>query len=468
MMIQKYHLVGICGMGMTALALILKDMGNKVDGSDTGVDYPTMSTLAKYNIPVFDTFNVAHIESATTVVYSGANGGSTNEEVLEAKKRGLKVSSLAQYIGTLSEQKQTISVCGCHGKSTTTALAAYIGGKLGLHMSYYVGAPSFMDSGPGAWKKGDYFVVESDEYVADPITDRTPKLYYLHPTFILCTNIDFDHPDVFPDITAIEKVFAHFFTQIPQNGFLIVNGDDKRLVKIANDSHKKFYTYGLESWCDFIITNILNHGVEQRFSLTYRGKSLGTFSTKLLGVHNIFNATAVIAFYMLQKYGASKIAQALALFTGVSRRLEFHEKIRETLLYDDYAHHPTEIVATLTALKKRFPKYHITVIFQPHTFSRTQELQEGFVNSLHYADTIIMLPIFSSARESSEQFTVTSQALVDSAKRKGFSNFENVATDSELSFLITKLSQKYSRQIILTMGAGDVYTKLIVVKKALL
>ena len=454
-------------MGMTALALILKDMGNKVSGSDVNNSYPTSQILKSHNITVLHPFDEKNLQDSEVVIYSGANGGSTNIEVQKAQEKNISTFSLAQFVGELSKSKKTIAVCGSHGKSTTSSLAAYIGQKLGLPMSYYVGAPSFAGRPPGAWAKGDYFIAESDEYVADPIADRTPKFLYLHPHVIICTNIDFDHPDVFKDIQDVEKAFQKFFRNLGTKGFLVVNGDDTRLLCIAHESGKQMYTYGRESGNDFRIDQISETNAALTFSVTYQRRKIGSFSTKLLGIHNVYNATAIIALYTILNFAGENIRQALLDFTGVSRRIEFHEKIADSLLYDDYAHHPTEIAASLAALRKRFPKHHLTVIFQPHTFSRTERLKNEFINSLKGADTAILLPIFASARESADEFTVNSEQLVMEAQQQGHTNFEHVITDSELTFLVNKLHKKYPLQIFLTMGAGDVYNKLDVVKKTL-
>jgi UDP-N-acetylmuramate--alanine ligase len=464
---RKVHLVGICGMGMTALALILKDMGTQVDGSDVGTGYPTMSTLLKYNIPVLSSFSKTHVTDVDAVVYSGANGGSTNEEVVEAKRQEIATESLAYFIGKLSAEKQTISVCGCHGKSTTSALVAYVGEQLGLPMSYYVGAPSFMGQAPGAWKKGDYFVVESDEYVADPITDRTPKFNYLHPSIIISTNIDFDHPDVFKDIEEIELAFEKFFSKVPKEGFLVVNGDDARLLRLARKSEKTFYTYGEGVENDYRISQITEYGAHLSFVVSHGNNKLGEFTTKLLGIHNVYNAVAVIALYTILKHSVSDIQKALYNFTGVSRRLEFYGQTAETILYDDYAHHPAEITASISALKNRFPKCRVTVVFQPHTFSRTEKLQDDLIDSLKTADAAIIVPIFGSARESAENFAITSEKLVQKAHEKNIMNLVSTASDTELSACVRSYREKYPRHIFVTMGAGDVYNKLPVIKKAL-
>jgi UDP-N-acetylmuramate--alanine ligase len=453
---------------MTALALILSDMGNSVTGSDTSDDYLTASELKLRQIPVAYPFSEKNLRDADMLVYSGANGGKSNIEVEAAQSKGLPNFSLAEFVGKLSEEKKTISVCGCHGKSTTSALIAHMGNQLRLSMSYYIGVPSFMGKPSGRWDSGDFFVVESDEYVADPIADRTPKFLYLAPYAVVCTNIDFDHPDVFKDLDEVEAAFGKFFMNVQQDGFLVVNGDDTRLLQLARNSGKTVYTYGEGEGSDYRISNIEESGTDLSFSVTHNREKLGTFSTKLLGVHNVYNATAAIVLYTVLKYSSSDIQIALQDFTGVSRRIEFHEQIAGSLLYDDYAHHPAEIVASLAALKKRYPRYHVTVIFQPHTYSRTEKLKEEFIESLKQADTAILLPIFGSARESVGRFSVTSDQLVMEAQKKGYTGFEYVTTDAELSFVMSKLHEKYPLQVIVTMGAGDVYNKLAVVKKNLL
>lgn len=467
---QRYHFVGIQGVGMTALALILKDLQKQVTGSDLKENYLTKDFLFKRGIKVANNFSSENVDKAEILIYSAAHKGKDNSEVQFALKQNLKVFSLAEFLGELSNSKKTISICGCHGKSTTSALVSFLGNQLELQMSYYVGAPGFNEYPPGKWNdQGKYFVVESDEYVADLKYDRVAKFLHLSPHYIICTNIDFDHPDVYRNIEELEAVYLKFFKKVKGKGFLLVNGDDERLLKIAKESAVTFYTYGKEKRNDYqiIAVNEKDKNSLIRFEIKSREKSLGIFETKLLGDHNIYNLTAGIAFYSILCFDLSKITSKIAQFNGVKRRLELIYQKQERLIYDDYAHHPKEIEASLIALKKSYPEHQLILFFQPHTFSRTAALADDFVKSLTKADQTFLLPVFASARETQNQQQVTSVTLMQKAKDQDYSNIVCLNSEKEIEKRVSDAKHEFAKIVFITMGAGDVYQNINQIKTIL-
>lgn len=447
---KNYHLVGIQGVGMTALAFILTDQGKVVTGSDNGEEFLTGEYLQKRLIKLFTSFSTGNISEAECVIYTGAHGGVNNIEVQEAINKKIPVYSLAQFVGEITKSKKTLSICGCHGKTTTTALAVLAGESLNIPMSFYVGGAGFADHPSGKWQEDGFFAVESDEYVADPIADKVPKFFYIHPVAIVCTNIDFDHPDVYSSIEEIEKVYLDYFKRLPPQGKLIICGDDERLLRIAQQSGKKFVRYGVQEKNDFVLKGS---------SIYYQSKELVHVSSGLIGEHNMLNIAGVVALYASLGYDVAKLSSTFKNFTGVSRR---QEKIYERggkILIDDYGHHPAEIAATIKAVKQVYPTYYIVVVFQPHTFSRTEALKKEFVIALSMADESFVLPIFASAREVIRSDMISSDILITISNRLDMYNIQSIHSDTEITALIEKLKAKHPKLVLITMGAGDIYKK---------
>lgn len=465
---QSYHLVGIQGVGMTALALILKELGKTVTGSDLKEEFLTQETLHKKGISFFTAFAEKNIQKQDVIVYSGGHGGIHNPEVKKGISLGRQVVSLAEILGELTKEKSTIAVCGCHGKTTTSSLTSFLGLELGLDVSYYVGAPSFSGKAPGHWGKGQYFVVESDEYVVDPSSNLTPKFLYFSPQYILCTSLDFDHVDVYKDLAEIEKAYLAFFKKVLPGGFLLLNGEDKRLLRLGKRADKKIFSYGFTQNNDFIIKNIKLNETNSSFDL-YAGKNkLGRFELKLYGRHNILNSAGVLALYSLLGKDIGQAGKALKKFTGVKRRLEKHFQLGSSYVFDDYAHHPAEISAIIQALKSRFPKHGIIIFFQPHTYSRTKAMKQGFVDSLRKADLVGLLPIFASARESKEKGQISSKDLVQEANNKALkTQFYLLQEDIDWYEFIRAAHKNYKQAVYVTVGAGDIYKKTLLIKTIL-
>ncbi|MFN4212415.1 MAG: UDP-N-acetylmuramate--L-alanine ligase [Microgenomates group bacterium] len=463
---NNIFIVGIKGVAMANLALILKKMGKNVGGSDVEEEFITDELLKKNKISWQAGFGKLP-DGVDLVIYSAAHGGVNNPQVIEAKKRGIKILSQAQVLGKIMEKfKKKIAVCGSHGKTTTASLLAYSLIKLGEKPSYLVGSSNFNHFWGGDYQKSDYFVVEADEYGVNPPADKTPKFYFLNPDYIISTNIDFDHPDVYKNIEETRKAFIKFFN----NKKLILNIDNVQLFQCFKTlKYSKLITYGFSKKADYQIINwevneqgstftLLYHPKQRNnfilsssSSLAFKNNNLVNFKISLFGKHNISNAAAVIAQLLLLGFKPDEIKKAMLDFKGARRRFEVVYQKNNQYLIDDYAHHPNEIKATIKAAKLRFPKRKIMVIFQPHTYSRTLSLLEDFAKSLSYADKALILPIFPSAREKGINFKISSAAI---AKL----NPDKLIYISSKNQLLQVLSSFLdSQEIIFTMGAGDVY-----------
>ncbi len=450
-----YHLVGIQGVGMAALAQILMDQGMRVSGSDTGEEFETNRALRARGITLYQEFSPDHIKGADIVVYSGAHGGEGNEEVQAARRAAIPVMSLASQLGVLSQSKRTIAVCGCHGKTTTTALSAFLADAAGEHPSYYVGSTAFNDLSGGRWdEKGEAFYVEADEYVIDPESRLRAKFLELSPFTVIATRYDYDHVDVYPREELLKRAYTDFFVSIPHKGFLVINGDDRVWRELAHATRARVVSVGFDTSNEIRISL-----TEQGFELTRDDKSLGKFSLSLLGRHNVLNAALVLTSRLMEGKPLDSVAKSLPSFTGAHRRLEPQGSIGTTVVYDDYAHHPTEISATIDAIRQTHPECLLAILFQPHTYSRTRAFSHQFVEALSHADEVGMLPIFASKRERAETKVVSSLDLV----REGLATktrFQLVDPQADSHALNAWLSSWYQPQkpwVIVTMGAGDVY-----------
>lgn len=451
---KNVFFIGIKGVAMANLAVVLKKLGKKVDGSDVNEGFITDKLLKSNKINWRLGFNDLP-EGVDLVVYSAAHGGLGNPLVIEAKRRSIKLVSQAELLGQLMRDFEIkIAVSGCHGKTTTSSLLSYALNELNVKPSYVVGVPFFTDY-QGADNQGKkYFVVEADEYGVNPPQNKAPKFFELNPDWIICTNIDFDHPDVYRDIEETKKAFLKFFGLDPDfrrddeySPKLILNGDDKNLLQSINRlKNKNIITYGFSEKAKY---QIIDWKIKENHS-EFRIKRVGEFIISLFGKHNISNAAAVIVQLLQLGFKAEDIKKAILNFKGAERRFEYIYNKSDIYLFDDYAHHPSEIRATIEAAKNRFPEKRIIVIFQPHTFSRTRFLMKEFKESLSSADLGFILPIFSSARESKMDFKIDSKDII-----KGKKNLFYVGSNEELIYQLENTVKE--GDVIFTMGAGDVY-----------
>jgi len=460
--IKKIHFVGIKGVGMTPLAIIAKEAGFTVTGSDISEEFITDKSLEKAGIKILAGFNESHVEKVDLVITTGAHEGFDNPENKKAKLLGIPVWTQGEAVGKfmdgefLGRKFEGISVAGSHGKTTTTAMIATIIKENKLDPTYVIGTGEIPSLGlSGHFGKGQYFVAEADEYSTEPKYDKTPKLLWQKPKIGVITNIEFDHPDLYNSLDELTQVFLKFSHNVSSDGSLIVCVDDLEVIKLLKSYTGKAITYGFSKNADFFIERISMEEDKMFFWASVKGTSLGEFSIGVTGEHNALNALSSIATCLELGLSKENIRKGLSSFKGTKRRFEFIGPILSgALLYDDYAHHPTEIKETLSAFKKTFLKKKIVCIFQPHTYSRTKSLFEQFITSFGNADEVILTDIFPSARETADN-SISSKDLVLAMQNK----HKNVKYVASLLDVIKYLDEKnYGRgYIVITMGAGDVY-----------
>ncbi|MFA9262454.1 MAG: UDP-N-acetylmuramate--L-alanine ligase [Undibacterium sp.] len=448
----NWHFIGIKGAGMTALAELFQGSKKHVTGSDTAEVFYTDAILKRLGITVWSPFDPAHIpETAEAFVYSTAYTKENNAELAAALASGKPVLSYPEALGALSEEKMTIAVCGTHGKTTTSALLAETLRTAGVDPSAIIGSEIRSWGGSALSGKGPHFVIEADEY--------QNKLALYQPFGVILTSVDWDHPDFFPTVESYEQVFRDFVARIPRHGFAIVCGDHARAEFITRELPNRV-TYGFLPGAavravDYRVLSEAERqdGMLQEFFVEHDGLRTGPYRIRLAGRHNVQNALAVIATGLALKLDPERVMLGLAAFTGTKRRFELIGERNGALVYDDYAHHPAEIRATLSAFRDLYPSRRLFVVFHPHTFTRTKALLEEFAESFEQAEGVVILDIYGSARE--VQGGVTATDLVDRINR--FTP-EKAAYANDRATLAAEISASMSGDdIIITMGAGDVW-----------
>ena len=440
---KHIHLIGIGGVSMSGIAEILHSWGFIVTGSDAN-ESETTEKLKKNHIPVTIGHDLANLEKSNLVVYSAAIK-KDDVELVRAKELNLPIIERGTFLGILTKAfKNTICVSGTHGKTTTTSMISLCFLEAYKDPSIQVGA--YLKQLDGNYRVGnsEYFIIEACEYVESYL-----KLF---PRTEVILNIDNDHLDYFGTLENIIKSFGNYVKLIPENGLLVTNWDDPNCRLITRNTLAKVVTYGIKSEnANFVARNIVfNNNGFPTFDAYYNNNFYKTISLSVPGVHNVLNALACIA--VCHEYGLEKedIKNALQKYTGAHRRFEYKGCFNDVNVYDDYGHHPTEILATANALKQK--QYNQSwVIFQPHTYSRTKTLLDDFAKVLTNFDNIIVTDIYA-ARENNT-YNITAKDLVKKIKELGYdatyiSDFDE----------IVKYVKGHAKpnDIVLTLGAGTV------------
>jgi len=447
-------MIGIKGVGMTALAIYLKQMGCEVTGSDTAEVFVTDNLLKENNILFHSQFDEKNLHTLKydLIIISAAYDDS-NVEVSEAFRRKMNTKYYSEVLGEITSGKKTIAVAGVHGKTTTTAMLALMLEEGKLDPSFIIGSGEVPNFHSNARKgEGDYFVLEADEYRKSP-KDNTPKFLDLSPEIAIISSIELDHPDIFPSIEDIYAAFYSLACRVPRRGSIVLCLDypkAKKLIRSIVD--RNFETYGFDPSSKWRIVNTKQEDDKNVFSVESMGTVYGPFKMKLPGNHNILNAVA--ALIVALKIGVSEqtIKDALDKFQSVKRRFEIIGEAGNIVIVDDYAHHPTAIIRTLEAAKRKYADKKVWCVFQPHTFSRTEKLLEEFSASFKVADQVIIMDIFASKRE--EQGKITSEDLVEKIK-KTQSKVRYIKSADEVNDFLVKNVKGPS--VILTIGAGNIY-----------
>lgn len=455
---SSFYFVGIKGVAMTSLAQMLIDTGKTVVGSDVEQEFVTEKKLKELNIQI-DNFELPLPENIDCVVYTAAHQGVDNPQVKWAMENNIPTFSQAEAIASLFNQKQGLAVCGVGGKSTVSAMIAWIMTSIELNPSFSVGVGNIPGlEKTGAWTDSQYCVAEADEYVIDPNAPEkgeeiTPRFSFLKPYVNVCTNLKFDHPDVYRDFDHTKEVYKKFFEQTSSNGFLVVNADDEELMAIAKQVDKKIVSFGENEAADFRLVDYTSAEGSTKGSFTYQDN---TYELELVipGKFNLLNALAAIA-AVAPLHPEVLTDHNLKGFKSTARRFENIGEKSGVQCFDDYAHHPNEISAAIKAINDWYPNRRKVFAFQSHTYSRTKNLFEEFIDSFAEANEVLMIDIFSSAREKDDP-TVSSTLLCEKISEKYPNIFaKNLGNVESLANFFK--SELQPGDVFVTLGAGDIY-----------
>lgn len=446
--IKQVHFIGVGGVGMSGIARVAHDQGMQVSGSDIKESRYTKQ-LREAGITVFIGQKAENIPEGDPVVVISTAILENNPELIEARRRGLEIWHRAQMLAHLGVGLDTLAVAGTHGKTTTSSMLASALDALGADPTFLIGGivrayGTNAHSGTGA-----HYVVEADE------SDKS--FTYLSPKAVLVTNIEADHLDHYKDLDEIYDKFHDFMGLVPEDGVIVACGDEPHVVEIARSEGRRMYTYGFNEGCDVRITSYEPHGIGSRYTAVMPdGTQVEGAIKQNPGRHNVLNATGVITLLWALGFDAAKVAQALSGFAGVRRRFDLVGEVGGVTVVDDYAHHPTEIAATISAAAGLGYK-HVHVLFQPHRYSRaplfTQVLHDEFGAAFDKADSVTFMDVYP-AGEAPVPGVSGKTFLNVVLEHEGHPQADFVAHRVDVvPHLMDKLQPG---DLVITMGAGDV------------
>ena len=441
---NKIFFIGIGGSGMSGLAEVLFNLGYEVSGSDIKESEVT-ERLEVLGINLSIGHKVTNLDDVDMVIKSTAIED-TNVELTHARKLGLPILERAELLSSLMNMKRGVAIAGTHGKTTTTSILASIMTEAMLDPTFINGGIINSFSSNAKLGTGDYMLAEADE------SDKS--FLMLQPSLEIITNIDADHLVNYKNnMNNLEEAFIKFVKKLPFNGLLVACGDDPIIKKLVGSFSRKTILYGFEDHNDYIISNYKTESFTSEFTLSYDKDSVSRLKLNLPGKHNVLNATAASVLAIEEGVSLINIKSALEKFSGIRRRMEFLGNLGDTVVIDDYGHHPTEIRNTILTLRESFPGSEITMVFQPHRFSRTKDLYEEFVEVLQLVEGLILLEIYSAGEKPIDG--ISSSALLESLKDKGLKNLLLAnSTKQALELISSSFSKK--KEVLLIQGAGSI------------
>ncbi len=442
--IKNIHFVGIGGIGMSGIAEILAGVGFGVSGCDAAAS-TTTRRLEAAGIHVTVGHSPSHPAGADLVVISSAVR-KDHPELEEARRLRIPVIRRAEMLGEITRLKRGVAVAGTHGKTTTSAMIACVLAEAALDPTLIVGGVLRDFATNARLGSGEWLVVEADEYDRSFLT--------LHPEIAVVTNIEADHLDIYSGIDDIRATFADFASRVPFYGTVIGCTDDAHVLALMDTLQKREIRYGLGESAELRAIDLSFEERGSRFAVLRSGKAIGRIALQVPGEHNVRNALAAVAVALELDLPFETIAKALGGFTGVERRFQLLGTFRGALVIDDYAHHPTEVRATLEAARRGYGSRRIVALFQPHLYSRTRDFQEEFAEALSIADVAFVAPIYPAREQPIAG--VTAALITDAAARRGFANVHGL--EGDLAAVGAAVRSALERNdLFVTMGAGDVH-----------
>lgn len=443
---MRVHLIGIGGSGMIGAAALLLGSGARVTGSDRE-KFEGIGKLVSAGATVVIGHGVEVLDPRTDLVVISAAIPETNPELIEARQRNIRVIKYAELVGLIMRQYASgVAIAGTHGKTTTSAITAYLCSACGLSPSFLIGAPTDQLGGNAGLGEGELFIAESCEY------DRS--FLHLEPRFATVLNVEADHLDCYPNIDSIINAFEQFVQRVKPDGMVICNGDDPLAMQVAHSCLAPVETFGFGDRVDW---RALPSGVTQgciRFDVLYQGQKLFSTALSIPGRHNVANAMAAIALTYQAGGDPMKMSRALPDFRGVARRLTLRGVFNGVTVVDDYAHHPTEIMVSLQAVREQYQPNRICVVFQPHQAARTFHFMESFADSLADVDQVFIPKVFGAREDDADESAMRSQQLVEQIGRRG-GRASYLPTLKEAAEHVAQYASE--GDLVITMGAGDVW-----------
>jgi UDP-N-acetylmuramate--alanine ligase len=441
---QHVHFVGIGGSGMSGIAEVLLNLGYTVSGSDQKRS-PVTDRLESLGARIAEGHDAAHLGRAQVVVTSTAVRP-TNPEVLEARRRGVPVIPRAEMLAELMRLKYGVAVAGSHGKTTTTSMIALVLDRGGLDPTVVVGGRLGVLGSGARLGKGDYMVAEADE------SDRS--FLKLTPTVAVVTNVDREHLDTYRDLADVQEAFLGFVNKVPFYGVAVLCLDDPPLQDVLPRVERRVLSYGLSHQASVSAREVELGPTGSSYTATLDGRLLGRVALAVPGQHNVANSLAAVAVGIELGVSFEDIRAGLESFTGVDRRFQVRGEAGGVLVIDDYGHHPTEIRATLDALRRRAGERRTVVLFQPHRYTRTQALWDEFCRAFHQADVLLLTDVYAASEE--PVAGVTAEALAAAVSGRGH---RQVLYAGDLEAASARLAEvARPGDVVLTLGAGSVWT----------
>ena len=442
--VRHIHLVGIGGIGMSGIAELLINLGYRVSGSDIRKTEVT-EHLSDLGGRVSIGHRPQNVEGADVVVFSSAVKDD-NQEIVEARERSTPVITRAEMLAELMRLRYSIAVAGSHGKTTTTSMIASILTNGGLDPTVIIGGRLNQWGGSNArLGNSDFLVAEADE--------SDGSFLALLPSMAVVTNIDYEHINFYRSMDNLRRTFVDFINKVPFYGRAILCLDDKEVQGLIPSLKKSYLTYGLNPQSDIRATEISKEGLNTSFVVTFKNKSVGQITICMPGDHNVLNALAAVGVGLELDIDFERMKEGLKDLGGLKRRFEIKDERGGIIFLDDYGHHPTEIVATISATKECWPDRRLVVVFQPHRYTRTRDLYDQFVVSFNQADFLVITPVYGAGEEPIPG--VDSNSLYQGIKEHGHRAVTFCPSrEDSITFLLDEVGPG---DVVLTLGAGDIH-----------
>ena len=443
--IKKLHFVGIGGIGMSGIAEILLNEGFQVTGSDKELSEVT-DRLQQLGARVYEGHDLKNVEPDVAVIVYSSAVSMDSPEIREAERRKIPVIRRAEMLAEVMRLKYGVGIAGTHGKTTTTSMISLVLMEGGLDPTVIVGGKLSGLGGTNArLGRGEFIVVEADEF------DRS--FLSITPTIAVLTTLETDHLDCYRDIEDLKGAFVQFASRVPFYGFIVLCLDELALLDIMPQlRRKKIITYGLNPQADLQAVDIYHKENTSRFAVVRSGEERGVIKLNVPGKHNVRNALAAIVVGLELGVSFDRVKSGIEKFSGVYRRWEKKGEVNGIVLYDDYAHHPTEVRATLSGAKSGWRK-RIVCVFQPHLYSRTRDFYEDFGKAFFHADVLVVTDVYPAREEPIQG--ITGDLVAHAAKQFGHKEVHYIPAKTDVPDYLWKIVKK--GDIVITMGAGDIW-----------